>query len=69
MIWADEVSAEHHPDEEAAGHQQWGEQPHKVLARGVVQTIGLFLGQNRIKKEMFNLNVHDVSCTCTWHTL
>ncbi len=63
MVWADEVPDEHQgvPDEEAAGHQQWEGQPHKVLARGVVETIGLFQGLNRIKKEKFNLNKHDVS--------
>ncbi len=51
MIWADEVPDEHHgvPDEEAAGHQQWGVQPHQVLSRGTVQTIGLFHDKNCIK--------------------
>ncbi len=44
MIWTEEVPDEYHcvPDEEAAGHQRWGGQPHKVLARGVVQRLGLF---------------------------
>ncbi len=53
VIWADEVPDELHgvPDEETAGHQQWKGQPHKVLTRGAVQTIGLFQGQSRIKKE------------------
>ncbi len=53
MIWADEVPDEHHgvPDKEAAGHQRCGGQPHKVLAKGVVQIIGLFQGQYRITKE------------------
>jgi hypothetical protein len=56
VIWADEVPDEHHgvPDKEAAGHQRWGGQPHKVLSREVVQTIGLFQDQNHIKKEKFN---------------
>jgi hypothetical protein len=63
MTWADEVPDEHHvvSDQEAAGHQRWGGQPHKVFARGVVQRIGLFQGQNRIKMEKFNLNIHNVS--------
>jgi hypothetical protein len=32
VIWADEIPDEHYgvPGGEAAGHQQWGGQPHKV---------------------------------------
>jgi hypothetical protein len=58
------MNNEHHgvPDMEAAGHQRWRVQPPKTLARGFVQTTGLFQGQNRlIKEEKFNLNIHDVS--------
>jgi hypothetical protein len=63
VIWADKVPDEHHgaPDKEAAGHQWWGGQPHKVLTRGVIQRIGLFQGQNCMKKEKFNLKINDVS--------
>ncbi len=52
VILADKVPDEHNgvPDEEAADRQRWGGQPHKVLARGVVHTTGLFQGQNSIKK-------------------
>jgi hypothetical protein len=59
MFWADEIPDEHHgvPDEEAAGHQGRGGQPYKELARGVVQRIGLFQGQNHIKKEKFTLKI------------
>ncbi len=62
MIWVDEVYDEHNGgrNKEAAGHQRWGGQPQKVLARGIAQT-GLFQGQNRLKKEKFYLNIHDVS--------
>jgi hypothetical protein len=63
MIWVDEVPDGHHgvPDEEAAGHTRSGGQPHQVLSRRVVQTVTLFQGQNCIKKEKVNLNIHDVS--------
>ncbi len=63
MTWADEVPDEHYgvSDQEAAGHQRWGGQPHKVLAWGVVQRIGLFQGQNRIQMENCNLNIHNES--------
>ncbi len=62
MIWTDEVLDEHHgvPDEEAAYHWWWGGQPYKVISRGVVKTVGLFQGQNCIKKEKLNLNIHNV---------
>jgi hypothetical protein len=39
------------PDEDAAGHHQWGGQPHKVLTRGEVHQWTLFQGQNLINKE------------------
>ncbi len=42
-------------------HQRWGGEPHKELARWVVQTRSLFQGQNCTKQERFNLNMHDVS--------
>jgi hypothetical protein len=58
VIWADAF-----PDEGAAGHQRWGGQPHKVLARGFIQTVGLFQGQNGIKKKEYNL------CQFTWVAL
>ncbi len=63
MILADKVSDEHHgvPDEEAAGHQWWGGQPHKVLARGVVHTTGLFRAKIVSKTGKFNLNIHALS--------
>jgi hypothetical protein len=63
VIWADEVPDECHgvPYMEAAGHQLWRGKPHKVLARGVVQTILLFQSQNHVKTGKFNLNIHDVS--------
>ncbi len=52
-IWEEEVPEEPHgvPDEDAAGHHQWGGQPHKVLARGKEHPMNPFQGQNRINKE------------------
>ncbi len=52
MIWADEVLDEHHgvADKDVGGHHRWRGQPHKVLARGVVQRLGLFQDQDHIKK-------------------
>jgi hypothetical protein len=72
VIWADDVLDEHHgvPDKEVGGHHRWRGQPHKVFARGVVQRLGLFQDQDRIKKEKFNLlyiymcvNLHSAQCT------
>jgi hypothetical protein len=67
VICTDEVPNEHQgvPGEEAAGHQRLVGQPNKVLARGVVETIGLFQGKYHIKKEKFNLNIHDKSVHMT----
>ncbi len=39
------------PDEDAAGHHQWGGQTHKVLARGEEHPMDPFEGQNRINEE------------------
>ncbi len=55
-------------------HQHWGGEPHNELARWVVQTRGLFQGQNCTKQERLNLNMHDVSIymartvVCTEHS-
>ncbi len=53
MIWEEEVPEEHHgvPDKDAAGHHQWGGQPHKVLLRGKVYPMDPFQEQNHINKE------------------
>ncbi len=49
----EEVPEEPHgvPDEDAAGHHQWGGQPRKVLATGEVHLMDPFQGQNCINKE------------------
>ncbi len=49
----EEVPEEPHgvPDEDAAGHRQWGGQPRKVLARGEIHPMDPFQGQNYINKE------------------